>query len=66
MLEAVSQGLGAVWLGIAPLKERINKAAKVLQLPDNLYVFAFIACGYPAEEKGVQDRYDISRIYRMD
>ena len=36
---------------------------KVLQIPDRLYAFAFIACGYPAEEKKQQDRYDESRIH---
>ena len=62
LLEADSLGLGAVWMGIAPVEERMEAAGEVLELPDNLYVFAFVACGYPAEEKKQQDRYDESRI----
>ena len=62
LLEADSLGLGAVWMGSEPVEERMEAAGEVLELPDNLYVFAFVACGYPAEEKKQQDRYDESRI----
>lgn len=66
LLEADALGLGTVWLGVAPLKERMDAARKVLSLPDNLYVFSFIACGYPAEEKRQEDRYDESRIHYVN
>lgn len=65
LLEAVSQGLGAVWLGIAPLAERMEAARRVLRLPDDLEAFAFIACGYPAEERPQQSRYAPERIHRV-
>lgn len=63
LLQADSIGLGAVWLGIAPLQERIDAAKKVLSLPDSLYAFSFIACGYPAEKKEQQNRFDKTRIH---
>lgn len=63
LLEADTLGLGAVWLGIAPLEERMRQAAAVLELPAHLEVFAIIACGYPAEEKPQQDRYDAARVH---
>lgn len=63
LLEADSLGLGAVWLGVAPRQERMKEAGKILGLPQNLYVFCFIACGYPAEEKTQQDRYEESRVH---
>lgn len=63
LLEADSLGLGAVWMGIAPLKERMEDARKALQVSETLEVFAFIACGYPAEEKSQQDRYDLNRVH---
>lgn len=63
LLEADSMGLGAVWLGIAPLEERMEAAGKVLDIPENLYVFSFVACGYPAEERKQQDRFDELRIH---
>lgn len=66
LLEADSLGLGAVWLGIAPLEDRMEAAGKVLGISENLYVFSFIACGYPAEEKTQQDRYDETRVHYLD
>lgn len=63
LLEADSLGLGAVWLGIAPLEDRMEAVGKVLEISDNLYVFSMIACGYPAEEKTQQDRYDKARVH---
>ena len=47
LLETDSLGLGAVWLGIAPLKERMEAVRTVLNIPENLDAFAIIPCGYP-------------------
>lgn len=52
-----------LWLGIAPRPERMEKTGKVLEIPENLYVFSLIACGYPAEEKKQQDRYEEARVH---
>lgn len=65
LLETVHQGLGAVWLGIAPLPARMEAARQVLELPDTLDAFAFIACGYPAEDSPQQNRYDPARVHRL-
>lgn len=63
LLQADAEGLGAVWMGVAPRKERMEDVAKLLGLPERLKVFAMIACGYPAEEKKQQDRYEESRVH---
>ncbi len=63
LLEADTLGLGAVWMGIAPVEERMEKAREILEIPSHLYAFAFVACGYPAEEKKQQDRFDEARIH---
>lgn len=63
LLEADDLGLGTVWLGIAPLTERMEAVGKVLGISERLYVFSLIACGYPAEERDQQDRYEESRIH---
>lgn len=55
----------AACLGMAPLKERMEKARQILCLPEHLEAFAFIACGYPAEKKLPQDRYNPERIHRI-
>lgn len=61
-LEADALGLGGVWLGIAPVEERMKAVEEVLQLPAEHHAFAIFALGYPAENKPQQDRYDVSRI----
>ena len=62
-LETDSLGLGGVWLGIAPDRERMDKVAGILDLPDNVEAFSIFVLGYPAEERKQQDRFDESRIH---
>ena len=57
-LETDAQGLGGVWLGIAPLEDRMKAVEKVLELPEGLRAFAIFPYGYPAEERKQQDRFD--------
>lgn len=62
-LETDAQGLGGVWLGIAPIEERMRAVEKVLDMPETLRAFAVFPYGYPAEERAQQDRFDESRIH---
>lgn len=62
LLEATYLGLGAVWLGIAPLEERMKYVKEVFNLPENIDVFAIVPVGYPVEENKYIDRYDEKRI----
>lgn len=63
LLEAVALGLGAVWLGIAPLKERIDAVRKIIGAPKELAPFAIVPVGYPVRERLQEDRYDESRVH---
>lgn len=63
LLEATELGLGAVWLAIAPIDERMEAVEEVLGLPDNLRPFALVPVGYPAEDRPQEDRFDPSRIH---
>lgn len=65
LLEAVALELGAVWLGAAPLKERMNYIRGIFKLKDNIIPFSIIAVGYSAdgEENKFIDRYDEERIH---
>ncbi len=65
LLEACSLGLGTCWMGIAPVKERMEAVNAVLGNPKNLQAFAIVACGYSAEERPQQDRFDAARIHRI-
>ena len=63
LLEAVSQELGAVWLGVAPLKERMDHITKVFDLPDNIRPYAIIPFGYAKRPYEVEERYDADRVH---
>lgn len=66
LLEADELGLGAVWMGISPLPDRMKAVEQVLNAPENLAAFALIPCGYPAEARPQQDRYDEARVHYVD
>ena len=63
LLEAVHLGLGAVWLGIAPVEDRMKAVADLFHLSEELLPFAIIPCGYPVKENVAQNRFDESRIH---
>lgn len=63
LLEADSLELGGVWLGIAPLKERMDAVKEILALPDYLSAFAIIPCGYPVNVGPQQNRYEETRVH---
>lgn len=63
LLQADTLGLGTVWLGIAPVRERMDQVKAVLDMPDDLEAFAIIPCGYPVKVGQQQNRYDTSRIH---
>lgn len=63
LLEADAQGLGAVWMGISPDAGRMEAVRKVLDIPSGLSPFALVPCGYPAEERPQEDRYEENRVH---
>ena len=65
-LETVNQGMGGVWLGIAPLEDRMKDVEEILNIPDSLRAFAIFPYGYPAEEREQQDRFEESRIHYVE
>ena len=65
-LETDAQGLGGVWLGIAPLEDRMKAVEEILDIPDTLRAFAIFPFGYPVEERKQQDRFNPERIFRVD
>ena len=65
-LAADAEGLGGVWLGIAPQEERMQAVEAILDLPDTMRAFAVFPYGYPAEERKQQDRFDERRIHFVE
>jgi nitroreductase len=64
LLAAHAIGLGAVWMGVYPRKERMEGLRRLLQLPDNLVPLNIVSLGHPAESPVQVDRFDPSRITR--
>jgi nitroreductase len=62
-LETTAQGLGGVWMGIAPQEDRMQAVEEILGMPGDLRAFAIFPLGYPAESRPQEDRWDPSRIH---
>ena len=63
LIEVEDLHLGAVWIGIYPVAERVEYLRKVLSIPNQVIPFALIPVGYPAETKVTPSRYDASRVH---
>ena len=63
LLEAVSLGLGAVWLALADFVDRVEKTRRLFELPPNVRAFCAIAVGYPNEKKKAKSRYQEKRVH---
>lgn len=66
LIEAEQLGLGAVWLGIAPLKKRIEAVKNVLNIPDELEASALIPCGYIGEMKAPRNNFEEDSVNLTD
>lgn len=63
LLAAHATGLGAVWCGIYPLPERVEKFSKMLNLPENIIPMGCICIGYPAAETTPKDKWHPEYIH---
>lgn len=63
LLAAHAEGLGAVWCGIYPMKERVAFLKELLQLPDNIVPLNVIPIGYPAESPAPKDKWKPEHIH---
>ena len=67
LVEAAGMGLGAVWMGIAPVQDRMDEVARIMGVPadDGLESFCIIAVGHPAQPVTPRgpERFDEKRIH---
>ena len=63
LLEAKGIGLGGVWLGVAPLEDRMNKVREIFGLNEDLRPFAILPIGYPIKENEPKLRYDQIKVH---
>lgn len=67
LLEAVNLGLGALWNGVAPEEERMQKIGEIIGIDDitTLKPYSIVTVGYPADgwENKFMDKFDEERIH---
>jgi nitroreductase len=63
LLAAHDLGLGSVWLGVYPRKERMDALTKLFSLPENIIPISLVALGYPDEKKSATGRFLPDRIH---
>jgi len=63
LLAAHAKGLGAVWLGIYPLEERIEGMRRLLAIPKQILPLSLISIGYPVEGIPRENRFQSSRVH---
>jgi nitroreductase len=63
LLAAHAIGLGAVWVGIYPVEQRINGLREIFGIPERIIPVSMVSMGYPAEQKGPSKRYDQDKIH---
>lgn len=63
LLAAHAMGLGAVWTGIYPLEDRVEKFRDLVKLPKNIVPMALVVLGHPKKTRKAVDRFKPERIH---
>lgn len=63
LLAAESMGLGAVWTGVYPIKERINIVKVEMNLPENIIPLNVIPIGWQTGKEKPKQKYTEENIY---
>ena len=64
LVAANSMDLGAVWLGVWPMKNRISLLQQILSLPEYIIPLDMIAVGHPPEQPEPKDKWKPERIHQ--
>ncbi len=57
LLQAHAMGLGAVWTGTYPDKQRCTAISKLLNLPNHIIPFCTVVIGYPKGDTAPKDKW---------
>ena len=63
LIAAQYNNLGAVWLGVYPIEDRVAGLRKLLNLPEKIIPLSIVSLGHSAEKKPPSNRFDKSRIH---
>ncbi len=64
LLAAHNQGLGAVWTGIHPEAERVERFRAIFELPDPVIPLGFAVMGWPVKPGKHKERYKAERVHQ--
>ena len=64
LLAAHALGLGGVWIGTYPLKEREEFLRQTMNIPDDFTPFSVISIGYPANPIAPMARLKLEMIHK--
>jgi nitroreductase len=63
LLAAHELGIGTVWLGIYPRKERMEPIGKLFDLPEHIIPISLVVLGYPDEKIERPERFSPDKIH---
>lgn len=63
LLAAHAMDLGAVWLGVYPIRERMQGVSRALGLPSHVLPLCVISIGYPDDNAQPKDKYKPEKIH---
>ena len=64
LLAAHDRGLGAVWVGVYPVEDRVANLKQVLDLPASVIPLSVVPLGYPASTPDLAERrYNAVRLH---
>ncbi len=64
LLAAHDQGLGAVWTGVYPVEERVERFREIFNLPESVIPLGFAVIGWPVKPGKRKDRYKAERVHQ--
>lgn len=62
MLSATGLGIGSVWLGVYPRKERMDSIRLLFNMDENRVPMAVVSLGYPGETRPSGSRFSDDKI----
>lgn len=63
LLSAKEVGIASVWLGVTPVKERVEAIANLFSLPKHIVAFGIVSLGYSDKIIEMPDRFEESKIH---
>ena len=66
LLELETLGLGGVMIGVSPVPSNMDHVRAAVNMPQELIPFTIIPFGYPEKRRPLEDRFDTSRIHRVE